>query len=375
MRIIHWVSHFPPDLGGLETLVSQLIAEQVRKGHQVIAIASFGAIKNTPALEIYEGAEIHRFNFLRALEARDLASVVRMRAEVHRLTTAFKPDLHHVHQLGPIGFFADGVVSRRKTPCVVTMHSPFYPQLLREGTLFDRLLRVADRVTAVSEPTLEDLLAVYPNVRARSRVIRNGLPVGRPEFAPVPEGKTPHFVALGRVVPEKGFDVFLEALAFLKEEGVVFTASLAGDGQELDRLMARALHLGLENVLRFRGGLSQDAVWKLYDDATVVVMPSRWAEPFGLVALEAQLAGRPVIASRVGGVPEFVINGETGVLVLHDHPAALATAMRKLAGDPVTAARLAATARERAIKRFSIVRCAAEYEAVYQEAIAVAVPQ
>ncbi len=102
-------------------------------------------------------------------------------------------------------------------------------------------------------------------------------------------------------------------------------------------------------------------------------MPSRWAEPFGLVALEAQLAGRPVVASRVGGVPEFVIDGETGLLVPPDDPVALAAALRRLVADPLLARQLTLAARAQAVDKFSIARCAAEYEAVYRDAVARAV--
>ncbi len=221
MRIVHWLSYFPPDVGGLETLVSRLIVEQVRAGHQVTAITSVGAAE-APPFEEFFGAAIYRLPLVQSLHSRDLVGVARLRNQIGRLVADARPDVHHVHQIGPIGFYADGVVARRQAACVVTMHSPLYPELLKSGTFFERLLHVADCVTCVSEPTFADLVGAYPFLQGAGRVIKNGLPSDRPAFAPVADGTPSHFVALGRLVPEKGFDVFLAALAILHDEGLAF---------------------------------------------------------------------------------------------------------------------------------------------------------
>ncbi len=124
MRIVHWLTQYPPDLGGLETLVSQLIAEQVRAGHDVTAITSFG-VQLTPAFEVHAGAQIHCLPLVRALNVRDLGTWPACGWRSARQVAATSPELHHIHQLSPIAFDAETVITQDKTPCVVTMYSPF----------------------------------------------------------------------------------------------------------------------------------------------------------------------------------------------------------------------------------------------------------
>ena len=110
-------------------------------------------------------------------------------------------------------------------------------------------------------------------------------------------------------------------------------------------------------------------VVELYSHATVFVCPSIY-EPFGLINLEAMACGTAVVASRVGGIPEVVVDGETGMLVPPGDPAALAAAVRGLAADPERAARLGRAGRERVEAAFSWTRIAERTLSVYADAIA-----
>ena len=98
-------------------------------------------------------------------------------------------------------------------------------------------------------------------------------------------------------------------------------------------------------------------------------MPSRFVEPFGLVAVETALMSRPIVATRIGGIPEIVDDGETGYLVPADDPAALAYKIKALIADPARAERMGFLARERALKRFSIDHCADEFDRIYRGAL------
>ncbi len=95
-------------------------------------------------------------------------------------------------------------------------------------------------------------------------------------------------------------------------------------------------------------------------------MPSRWEEPFGLVAVEAALMARPVVASRVGGLAEVVADGETGLLVDKEDPAALARAVTHLLKNPATAERMGQAARRRARELFGFDRQVDAYDGLYQ---------
>ena len=145
------------------------------------------------------------------------------------------------------------------------------------------------------------------------------------------------------------------------------TLDIAGDGPLRGELESLAAELGLGQAVRFLGRV--EGVTAEMEQAAAVVVPSL-GEGFGMVALEAAERGRPVIASAVGGLPEIVDDGRTGVLVPRADASALAAAIVDLARDPARAAALGRAARERALAEFSLARCGDRTDALYREALA-----
>jgi glycosyltransferase involved in cell wall biosynthesis len=166
---------------------------------------------------------------------------------------------------------------------------------------------------------------------------------------------------VGALEARKGHDVLLDALATLADPAVVVVA--AGEGGAHAALAARVRTLGLDATVRFLGRV--DDVTSVLAAADVLVMPSR-QEGLGVAALEAMAAGLPVIASRVGGLPEAVVDGETGLLVPPADAPALAAAIAWLAADRALARRLGAAGRERVRARFTMAGMAAATLAVYR---------
>jgi glycosyltransferase involved in cell wall biosynthesis len=180
--------------------------------------------------------------------------------------------------------------------------------------------------------------------------------VDRPSMPPAPSYAR-NVLFAGRVVKRKGLDVLLEALALTPESWE--TLIVAGDGWDLHRSRALATELGLEARVDWRGWT--DTATALAD-AAVLAVPSRWPEPFGIVGIEAMAAGRAVVASDVGGVREWLTDGETGLLVPPGDAPALAAALeRALDLAPV----LGASGWERAAA-FSTARHLDELDAVYR---------
>jgi glycosyltransferase involved in cell wall biosynthesis len=140
-------------------------------------------------------------------------------------------------------------------------------------------------------------------------------------------------VAAGRLSEEKGFDVLLEAVALAVQDGLDVHLDLVGSGPEHSRLADLAAPL--DGRVRMIPAQPRDALWERMDAAQVLVVPSR-REGLGLVALEAIARGRPVIASRAGGLPEAVCDGVDGLLVAPEDPRALADALHKLPLGPPT---------------------------------------
>lgn len=138
---------------------------------------------------------------------------------------------------------------------------------------------------------------------------------------------------VGQLIRGKGVDVLLRALVSVREdeacktaqsEGVTLRCLIIGDGNDATYLRELAEELGIGGLVQFAGWQPHERIVELYDAAAVVVVPSRWPEPFGMVGIEAMLRARPVVASRVGGIPDWLVDGETGYLVPPDDPQALA---------------------------------------------------
>ena len=176
----------------------------------------------------------------------------------------------------------------------------------------------------------------------------------------------PRLAVIGRLVPIKGHDVLLRAVAAVRSDLPGITLEIAGDGPLEQELRSTAARLGLDGVASFLGRVAPAA--PVFERAEVVVVPS-FGEGFGMVALEAMERGRPVIASAVGGLPEIVEDGRTGLLVPVGDAEALARAIRELAGDPARAAATAAAGRLRAIEGFAQERCTDRIEAIYRAAL------
>ena len=171
-------------------------------------------------------------------------------------------------------------------------------------------------------------------------------------------------VVVGALEERKGHAVLLEALAILANPRVLVLC--AGEGSARAVLEARCAALGLDATVRFLGRV--DDVASVLAAADVMVMPSR-QEGLGVAALEAMAVGLPVIASRVGGLPEAVKDGETGLLVPTGDPAALAAAIGRLAADPMLAHRLGAQGATRVRTRFTMAGMADATLAVYRHLV------
>jgi glycogen(starch) synthase len=224
-------------------------------------------------------------------------------------------------------------------------------------------------VTANSASTLEHVRRLVPGIGRRSSCIYYGIPP--PAEPPKPlKLHPPRLLCLGRLAPEKGFDVAITALPRVLRRFPDARLRIAGDGELRAALERLARERGVADAVRFSGWTDPAAVPALINEASIVWMPSRWEEAFGLVAAETALMARPIVATRVGGLPEVVLDGATGLLVDADAPDALARATLALLDQPERATRLGQAARARAARLFSLERYAEQYQALYERCIA-----
>jgi glycosyltransferase involved in cell wall biosynthesis len=365
LRILFWAEQFWPYIGGVEVLSSKLILELRARGHDV-QVATSHASMDLPDIDLYEGVTIHRFRFREPLEQRDIPAITRIRHRLAELRESFAPELVHLNFTGPSAYYHLATVGVRPCPWLVTVHQLLPESASSRDSVMGRMLRAANWVTAISGSVLENVRSLAAEVTARSNVIYNGLePPGVPP-APL-RSDPPLLLCLGRLVSEKGFDLAITGLASLRERFPGVRMVVAGDGPLRADLQRLAASVQVADAVEFVGWVAPDDVPALLNEAAVVIVPSRWEEPFGLVALEAALMERPVVAARVGGLPEVVVDGVTGLLFQRDDAEGLAAAVNALLEEPCRAAALGRAARVWAEAKFSLVRAADEYQALYHQ--------
>jgi glycosyltransferase involved in cell wall biosynthesis len=175
-------------------------------------------------------------------------------------------------------------------------------------------------------------------------------------------------VALGRLVPRKGFGTIVEALTHLPDTELVLAGGVSGPDPERDRLQELAERVGVADRLRWVPQVPRSAVPALLRSADVVVTVP-WYEPFGIVPLEAMACGRPVVASAVGGMLDTVRPGVTGLHVPPRRPDALAEAVQQLLDDPARRADYGRAGAARVRSRYTWSRVAEATELAYRKTL------
>jgi glycosyltransferase involved in cell wall biosynthesis len=179
-------------------------------------------------------------------------------------------------------------------------------------------------------------------------VLPYGVPLG---VQPAPPPAQPTVLFLARLIPHKGADQVIRAFALVPDPARLV---VAGTGPELPKLRELAQRLDLGRRVRF---LEEEGTGrKLYPSASLVVVPSLWPEPFGLVGPEAMAQGRPVVAYRVGGIPEWLPEGEVGYLVEPGDVVGMADRITKLLSDPSLARRMGRAGRALVDRRYTVPR-------------------
>ena len=178
----------------------------------------------------------------------------------------------------------------------------------------------------------------------------------------------PRIVCLGRLVSEKGFDLALRAFVTILDRFPQARLIVAGDGPLRSELQYQVAGYHIHHAVDFLGWVQPDEVPSLINSATFVLMPSR-QDSMPLVALEAALMGRPVVATNVEGIPEVVIHEHTGILVEQENSEALAAGVIFLLSHPETARQMGQVARRRVKEVFSWERHVDAYDALYRSLI------
>ena len=293
-------------------------------------------LRDVPPRETIDGIEVHHPRYLviprRARAVQGWSYARRLDRVVQSLHQRFSPDAILATWAYPDVFAATRVGRRRRVPVVGKVHGSDINVL--PGLGLERRIRTAlasaDRVVAVSEALRAEAVARGAPA-ARTVVVRNGIDLAR--FAPRDQRQARAALDLppddelllyvGRLSPEKGPDLLLDAVARLATPRPRLRLVLVGAGPLEPALQRRAVALGVGDRCRFAGRQPQAEVARWLNAASVLVLASR-AEGVPNVVVEAIASGTPVVATRVGGVPEALEDGVAGLLVAPGDPGALA---------------------------------------------------
>jgi glycosyltransferase involved in cell wall biosynthesis len=300
--------------------------------------------------------------------------------DVHRLAQEIAGGGHellvtHDHKSDVIGYLA---TRRAPVPWLAVAHG--YDFSLWRNRLYRlidlRLLRRAARVIAVPQSLGEELAAAGVPGHLLA-IVRNGIDVeafcaeaeerGGQWRSRVGQVRGPLVVSVGRLDRQTGFEYLIRAASTVARTLPAACFWIVRDGPLRPRLEHQVRQLGLDRAMRLLG--HQRDIAGIMAAADLVVLSSLW-EPLGNVLLEALSVGRPVVATRVGGVPEIVREGETGHLVAAGDSDGLARAIVAVLGDPGGAARLGERGRRHVARQFCIHDIAAQLAALYRETLA-----
>src|SRR5512133_785952 len=370
-------------MGGPALHVAYLTAGLRERGYDTTLVAGSLARGEDSMAFVAEGrdVEVVRIDELgrEISPLRDLAATLRLA----RLIRRERPDILHTHtaKAGTVGRVAALLAGRRRPPIVV--HT-FHGHVLRGyfGPLRSRFFRLLERwlaarttaLIAVSPQVRDDLVDLHVAPPERFAVIRlgieldervNGAQDGRLEsrrYLGIPPDR---FAVgwIGRMTAVKRTDDVLLAFKRLRDDGVDAVLCLVGDGPDRAQLERRAHELGVMRDTLFLG--YQEDVAPFYAAFDALVLPSG-NEGTPVSVIEALAAGRPVVATRVGGVPDVVRDGEDGFLVEAGATDDLADRLGRLARDPDLRARMGRKGRERVLPRYAVERLVDDVDELYR---------
>jgi glycosyltransferase involved in cell wall biosynthesis len=235
-------------------------------------------------------------------------------------------------------------------------------------------LSAAAFVACISQYNVRYLREHYPEAaKAHLVVVRTGLDTTRFRPYPHPLGEPPCIIAVGRLVETKGFHNLVSACGLLRDQDLTCRCLIIGAGSEAARLENMIKDLEVSDRVILKGKLPSDVCLSYYQQADVLAMPScvrnQDADGIPTVLIEAMAMEIPVVATRVSGIPELVLDGETGLLVAPDDATALAEALARLIRDQDLAHRLARAGRGLVVAQFNGENSARQLQGLFAAAL------
>jgi len=312
-------SRYLPHRGGLETVISHLAAELIKNNHEVV-IGTNRYPRLLPTFDTIDGVAVRRFSFiepewaaLKHLRPDLFASGLWFKhaatEQLNKWIRGFHPDVVNLHYLGAPAGFLFRTRKKQPFPLVVSLHGgdvtgePTISRLKMER--FVHTTNAANSITACSRALASQAEALNPVITGRIQTIHNAVDCSLFAAASPAVPGYPFILGVGQLSVHKGFDLLIRGFASLADQYPKVKLIIAGHGDQRESLELLAKENGLKERVVFTGKVDEDTVASLMKGCLFLAVPSR-QEPFGIVALEGMAAGKIVLATPVGGIPEFL---------------------------------------------------------------------
>lgn len=400
--------------GGEEQSCQQVVEGLQQRGHETLVLTSMHGSNNSPveADGIYRSLYLemdlvplrHSITFFTKRKAREEHNL----QVFERVLQQFDPHIIFIWGMWNLPYSLPALAEARYPQKVVYRFATYWPTLPSQHESYWRtpgrnwysqilkhaLGRVA--LAMLSKESQKEPLdfrhAICVSAAVRNVLVEAGVPVSQAKIihtgldvkrylndgeydSPRPEDKNLNVLYAGRIYPEKGIDTLIEAMIRLvngqgKRE---IRLSLAGSGavEYENRLRQLVGEAGLTDNVLFLGWVPPAEMPQLLRKFDVLVLPSIWPEPFSRVVMEGMISGLVVAATRTGGTPEIIVDGENGLLFMPDDPDDLAMKIAQLVDDPQSRNRLGGAGRQTILERFTMMKMMDEIEGYLQEVASV----
>lgn len=371
MKICMLAGSFPPDIGGAAAHVYELSTALLRQGNEVYVIAFTTNPRLRECQEI-NGIQVYRISIPPIRLAGLMVCSFRAWLKLRALIKDKDISLIHYHNLLPCALVARFIVN---IPKVQTEHSSGFLMAVDKGEykrLYHWLFSQSDYVISPSQELVDNVIK-YGVTHDKTSFIPNGVDIDA--FHPQVSGKgirekygiKPNeniILCPRRLEPKNGVEYLIRAIPYIIKQNEKPRFLIVGDGPEMERLNQEVVRLQIADRVAFTGRIPNSEMPKYYAIADIVVLPSL-IEATSIAGLEAMATGKPLVGTRVGGIPRIIADGKTGILVPPRNPEELAHAITSLLSDKGKRTAMGLKARKRAESEFSWQIIARKIQDIY----------
>lgn len=237
-------------------------------------------------------------------------------------------DLIHSHGIYPDGYVAMRIAEHFGVPVIIHMHDSYFKEIHQAyRQKIDRIMGYSERIIAVSEFQKNIIVDIYDEFDEKISTVYNGIDTNKFNVADHEKKDKVKLVFVGNLIDVKAVDILIHAVNLLRTDIPVFL-DIYGDGKNGKEYQDLVNKLDIADIIKFKGIVSNDVLAEYLPKYSYLVLPSHY-ETFGIVLIEAMACGIPVIATKVGAIPEIVTSDEVGILVEPNSPESLAEGIRK----------------------------------------------